>query len=88
MTPLLQIECLTKSFGDNLLFSDISFTINQGEKVGLIAQNGKGKSTLLRILAGEEGYDSGQIIMRKNLKVGYLPQIPHFDNTLSNLQNV
>ena len=74
----LQITSLTKSFGDLLLFGDISFGIDQGQKIGLIAQNGTGKTTLLNIIAGKEDEDSGEIIFRKDLKVGYLLQDPGF----------
>ena len=79
MVPYLDIQHLTKTFGALTLFSDISFSIGEGQKVGLIARNGTGKSTLLNILAGKEGYDSGSIVFRKDLKVGYLEQSPAFD---------
>ncbi len=77
--PYLDIQNLTKTFGAQLLFNKISFSIAEGQKVGLIAQNGKGKSTLLSIIAGKEGYDDGKIVFRKDLKVGYLEQQPHFN---------
>ena len=77
--PYLDIQNLTKTFGAQLLFNKISFSIAEGQKVGLIAQNGKGKSTLLSIIAGKEGYDDGRIVFRKDLKVGYLEQQPHFN---------
>ncbi len=77
--PYLDVQNLTKSFGALLLFRDISFSIAEGQKVGLIAKNGTGKSTLLSILSGQEGYDSGSIIFRRDLKVGFLPQTPVFD---------
>jgi len=77
--PYLDVQNLTKSFGALLLFSDISFSIAEGQKVGLIARNGTGKSTLLSILSGKEGYDSGEIIFRRDLKVGFLEQSPAFD---------
>jgi len=64
--PYLDVQQLTKSFGAQVLFRDISFSIAEGQKVGLIAQNGTGKSTLLSILTGREGYDSGSIIYRKD----------------------
>ena len=83
MANLLQVDHLTKSFGVNALFTDISFTINEGEKVGLIAKNGTGKSTLLNILAGEDTPDSGSIIYKNDVSIGYLPQLPHFDAELS-----
>ncbi len=75
----LQVEGLTKSFGALLLFENISFSIEERQKIGLIARNGKGKSTLLKIIGGGENYDSGAIIFRKDLKVGYLEQEPHFE---------
>ena len=79
MTPYLDVQHLTKSFGALTLFRDISFSIGEGQKVGLIAKNGTGKSTLLSILAGKEGYDSGDIVFRRDLKVGFLEQSPQFD---------
>ena len=79
MTPYLDVQHLTKSFGALTLFRDISFSIGEGQKVGLIAKNGTGKSTLLSILSGKEGYDSGDIVYRKDLKVGFLEQSPQFD---------
>ena len=79
MVPYLDVQHLTKSFGALTLFSDISFSIGEGQKVGLIAKNGTGKSTLLSILCGKEGYDSGDIVFRRDLKVGMLEQSPVFD---------
>ena len=79
MNPYLDVQHLTKSFGALTLFHDISFSIGEGQKVGLIARNGTGKSTLLNILAGKEGYDDGDIVFRRDLKVGYLEQSPAFD---------
>ncbi len=78
-TPYLDVQQLTKSFGSQVLFEDISFSIAEGQKVGLIAKNGTGKSTLLSVLSGKEGYDSGEIIFRRDLKVGMLEQSPVFD---------
>jgi len=78
-TTYLDVQQLTKSFGSLVLFHDISFSIAEGQKVGLIAKNGTGKSTLLSILSGVEGYDSGDIIFRRNLRVGMLEQAPIFD---------
>ena len=78
-TPYLDVQNLTKSFGAQVLFKDISFSIAEGQHVGLVAQNGTGKSTLLSILTGKEGYDSGSIIYRNDLRVGMLEQSPHFD---------
>ncbi len=82
----LQIEGLTKSFGDRVLFSDISFGLSEGERVGLIAKNGTGKTTLLNIIAGDESYDAGTIIFRNDLRVGYLRQLPVFDPETTVLQ--
>ena len=77
--PYLDVQHLTKSFGSLVLFNDISFSVAEGQKVGLIAKNGTGKSTLLSILSGKEGYDSGDIIFRRDLRVGMLEQAPDFD---------
>ena len=77
--PYLDVQHLTKSFGSLVLFNDISFSVAEGQKVGLIAKNGTGKSTLLSILSGKEGYDSGEIIFRRDLRVGMLEQAPDFD---------
>jgi len=79
MTPYLDVQHLSKSFGALQLFQDISFSIGEGQRVGLIARNGTGKSTLLSILAGKEGYDSGDMVFRRDLKVGFLEQSPVFD---------
>ena len=79
MVPYLDVQHLSKSFGALVLFEDISFSIGEGQRVGLIARNGTGKSTLLQILAGHEGYDSGDIIFRRDLRVGMLEQSPTFD---------
>ena len=78
-TPYLDVQQLTKSFGALVLFEKISFSIAEGQKVGLIAKNGTGKSTLLSVLSGKEGYDSGEIIFRRDLRVGMLEQSPVFD---------
>ena len=77
--PYLDVQNLTKSFGELVLFEDISFSIAEGQKVGLIAKNGTGKSTLLSILSGVEGYDDGTIIFKRDLKVGFLEQSPRFN---------
>lgn len=77
--PYLDVQHLTKSYGANVLFKDISFGIAEGQKVGLVAHNGTGKSTLLSIIAGVEGYDTGNITFRRDLRVGYLEQSPKFD---------
>ena len=79
MVPYLDVQHLTKSFGALTLFRDISFSIGEGQKVGLIAKNGTGKSTLLSILCGKEGYDAGDIVFRRDLKIGFLEQSPTFD---------
>lgn len=79
MTPFLDVQHLTKSFGAQVLFEDMSFSVGEGQKVGLIAQNGTGKSTLLQILAGHEGYDDGSIIFRNDIQLSYLEQSPNFD---------
>lgn len=77
--PYLDVQNLTKSFGAQVLFKDISFSIAEGQHIGLVAQNGTGKSTLLSILTGRESYDSGNIIYRNDLRVGMLEQNPKFD---------
>ncbi len=77
-TPLLDVQSVSKRFGERILFEDISFSIAERQRVGLIAQNGTGKSTLLSMLTGEESVDSGQIIYRRDIKVGYLRQDPRF----------
>ncbi|MBQ9175779.1 MAG: ABC-F family ATP-binding cassette domain-containing protein [Bacteroidaceae bacterium] len=86
--PYMDVQQLGKRIGNRVLFSDVTFTINEREHIGLIAKNGTGKSTLLSILAGEEGYDSGRIILRNDLRIGYLPQTPTFDGRLTALQAV
>ncbi len=83
MVSYLQIEELTKSYGDRVLFSDVTFGINEGDKVGLIAKNGTGKTTLLRIIAGLEDYDTGKITFHNDLRVGYLEQMPSFFSSKS-----
>lgn len=77
--PYLDVQNLTKSFGAHVLFENISFSVAERQKVGLIAHNGTGKSTLLSILYGSEGYDSGKIVFRNDLRIGYLEQSPKFD---------
>lgn len=79
MSPFLDVQNLTKSFGSETLFKDISFSVGEGQKVGLIAKNGTGKSTLLEILSNKESYDNGKIIYRNDIKIGYLEQIPKFN---------
>ncbi len=78
-TTIVDVQNLTKSFGAQLLFDDICFSIAEGQHVGLIAKNGTGKSTLLSVLTGHEGYDSGSIIYRNDIRIGYLEQSPQFD---------
>lgn len=79
MTPYVDVQNLTKSFGAHILFNNISFSIAEGQHVGLIAKNGTGKTTLLSILAGKESYESGSIIYKKDLRIGFLEQTPQFD---------
>ncbi|MDG1475518.1 MAG: ABC-F family ATP-binding cassette domain-containing protein [Vicingaceae bacterium] len=79
----LSVENLTKSFGIRVLFNDITFGIEKGQKVAFIAKNGTGKSTFLNILAGKEGYDSGNVVFRKGIKVGILDQMPNFNESSS-----
>lgn len=81
--PYLDVQNLTKSFGDLVLFNNISFSVAEGQRIGLIAQNGTGKSTLLSVLTGKEGKDGGEIIMKKDLKIGYLEQKTLFDDNES-----
>lgn len=88
MVNYLQVEGLGKSFGSDVLFEDVTFSIGQGEKVALIARNGKGKSTLLKILVGEEDYNSGEIIKMRDLKIGFLSQTPVFDEKKTIFENV
>ena len=78
-TPYLDVQHLSKSFGSLILFEDISFSVAEGQHVGLIAKNGTGKSTLLSILTGHEGCDAGDIIYRRDIRVGMLEQSPQFD---------
>lgn len=88
MKPYLQVEELTKSYGDRLLFDSITFGVNEGDKIGVIAKNGTGKSTLLRLLAEIESPDSGKITFRNGLRVGFLEQSPLFtqgDTLMENL---
>ena len=83
---LLQIEQLTKSFGDRILFEDVSLGVFQGDKIGIVAQNGAGKTTFLNILAGREDYDSGKVTFRNGIRVGYLEQIPPMDQNMTALE--
>ena len=83
VNPYLQVEGLTKRIGDRVLFDHISFGIAENQRVGLIAKNGTGKSTLLNILGGKDGYDDGSVIYRRDLKVGYLEQAPQYESHLT-----
>lgn len=88
MKPYLQVEDLTKSYGDRMLFDSVTFGVNEGDKIGLIAKNGTGKSTLLRILSGAEAPDSGSVTFRNGLRVGFLAQMPEFEPGKSILDNL
>lgn len=77
---------MTKSFGDLVLFENISLGLSEGQRVGLIAKNGSGKTTLLNILSGKEGYDNGTISFRRDLRVGYLEQDPQYPEELTVLE--
>jgi len=80
---ILQVEALTKSYGNRLLFGDVNFSVDEGDKVGIVARNGTGKSTLLRIIAGCEEPDSGRVVTRRDLRIGFLEQTPPVDMSLS-----
>lgn len=84
--PYLDVQNLTKSFGSQVLFDNISFSVSEGQKVGLVAKNGTGKSTLLSILTDKEGKDSGSIVYKNDIKIGYLEQSPKFNNAESVLE--
>ncbi|MFV0418193.1 MAG: ABC-F family ATP-binding cassette domain-containing protein [Dysgonomonas sp.] len=86
MASILQVEGLTKSFGDLILFSDMSFGIAEGERIGLIAKNGSGKTTLLNILVGKEPYDNGSVVFRRDVRIAYLEQDPTYPENLTVLQ--
>lgn len=86
MANVLNIENLTKSYGDRLLFGDVTFGVDEGDKIGVVARNGTGKSTMLRIIAGEEEPDSGNIVFRNGIRVGYLAQEPVFPQGLTPMQ--
>ena len=85
---ILSAEKITKTYGEKVLFSEISLGINEGEKIGLIGVNGTGKSTLLKIIAGVETYDTGKIIKASDAEIAYLPQNPDFDDDLTVLQYI
>lgn len=86
MVSYLQIEGLTKSFGDRMLFEDVTFGVYEGDKIGIIARNGDGKSTFLNILTGHEDYDSGRVVYRNGLRIGYLEQLPPMQEGMSALE--
>ena len=86
MISFLQVEGLTKSFGDLVLFENLTFGIFEGDRIGLIAKNGTGKTTLLNIITGKEDYDSGNVVYRRDLRIGYLPQDPHFPEDITVLE--
>ena len=86
MASVLQVENLTKSFGDLVLFTNISFGIDEGERIGLIAKNGSGKTTLLNILTGKESHDNGSVVYRRDIRIAYLEQDPVYPEHLTVLQ--
>ena len=86
MESYLQIEKLTKSYGDRILFEDLTLSVFQGDKIGIIAPNGAGKTTFLNIIAGKEDYDSGNVVFRNGIRVGYLEQLPPMDSDMSVLE--
>lgn len=88
MISYLQVENLSKSYGDLTLFEDISFGVGQGQKIALIAKNGTGKTSLLNIIAGVDTQDTGEVIFRNDLKIGYLPQNPVLKNSNTVLNEV
>ena len=86
MESYLQIEKLTKSYGDRILFEDLTLGVFQGDKIGIIAPTGAGKTTFLNIIAGKEDYDSGNVVFRNGIRVGYLEQLPPMDSDMSVLE--
>ena len=86
MASILQIENLTKSYGERMLFADVTFGVNEGDKIGIVAKNGTGKSTLLSIIAGKEAPDSGKVTFADGIKTGYLEQTPKLNTSLSALE--
>ncbi|MCM1521323.1 MAG: ABC-F family ATP-binding cassette domain-containing protein [Muribaculaceae bacterium] len=88
MKPLLLVDNLTKSYGDRLLFGDVTFGVSEGDKIGIIARNGTGKSTLLRLIAGGESPDSGTITFRSGVRVGFLSQLSVLDPSKSLMDNL
>lgn len=81
MANILTLEEISKSYGDRLLFGDVTFGVEQGDKIGIVARNGTGKTTLLRIIAGIESADSGTVTFRNGVRVGYLPQEPRLNGS-------
>jgi len=88
MTPLLQADNISKSYGSLSIFSGISFVINEGEKVALVARNGEGKTTLLNALSGKDTADRGEIVVKRDLKIGYLEQEPVLNDTMTVIDQV
>jgi len=86
MISFLQVEGLTKSFGDLVLFENLTFGIFEGDRIGLIAKNGTGKTTLLNIITGKEDYDSGNVVYRRDLRIGYLSQDPRYPEGITVLE--
>ena len=86
VNPFFQVDNLTFAVGDKVLFHDITFGIAEGQHVGLIARNGEGKSTLLNIIAGREAPQGGTVTFRRDLRVGYLEQTPHYPAGLTVLE--
>ena len=85
---LLTIENMSKSYTERMLFDNVSLGINEGDKIGVIGINGTGKSTLLKMIAGLEDLDEGNLVKGRKVRIAYLPQIPEFDDKLTLLQNV
>ena len=86
MACCLQVENLTKSFGDLVLFENISFAIEDGRRVALVAKNGTGKTTLLNIIAGREDHDGGEVVPRRDLRIAYLEQSPEYPAEMTVLE--
>ena len=84
----VSVESIAKAFGERVLFKDLSFGINEGQKIGLVAKNGTGKTSMLDILAGAENPDSGQVVYRKGIKISFLPQEPDLDPNLTVEQTI
>lgn len=79
MAVLLNLDKISKSFGTKALFTDLSLTVNEGDRIGIIGDNGTGKTTLTKIMVNLEGADSGNIAIRKNLKTAYIPQVSNYE---------